>query len=310
MDFHKHKNAECPFGKFNKGGNTEKACGLWVLGEVDRETEQCFLVPCPGNTREPEQCFLVPCPGNSRGADVLLPITERWVLPGSIVYSIQRWVGACNNFHARGYTHDITNTQEGLWYHVKRQMVVSPPQLSLHSSPPQLLLHNHIPQQSSSAEDPLLSKFNSNILDLFEIDDDPFSLLSTLSILTSPDQRPTPLDPVPPSADLRSSSADLDKSPITSDLEPVVPGRCEPQTPIKSATALLRWWSQMRASSPTSLREDAKGAEQALQVDARQFPLRGVRGLKVWEHDFEITSGPKGPQHGPTFWLGFEAPDP
>ena len=29
--------------------------------------------------------------------------------------------------------------------------------------------------------------------------------------------------------------------------------------------------------------------------------------MEAWEHDFEITSDPKGPQRGPTFWSGFEA---
>ena len=38
--------------------------------------------------------------------------------------------------------------------------------------------------------------------------------------------------------------------------------------------------------------------------------LRGVKGQKVWEHDFEITSDPKGHQRGPTFWSYFEGPDP
>ena len=35
-----------------------------------------------------------------------------------------------------------------------------------------------------------------------------------------------------------------------------------------------------------------------------------VQGLKVWEHDFEIISDPKGLKRRPTFWLGFKAPDP
>ena len=35
-----------------------------------------------------------------------------------------------------------------------------------------------------------------------------------------------------------------------------------------------------------------------------------VQGLKIREHDFEITSDPKGLQGGPTVWSGFEAPDP
>ena len=38
--------------------------------------------------------------------------------------------------------------------------------------------------------------------------------------------------------------------------------------------------------------------------------FRGVQGLKVWEQDYKITSDSKGPQRGPTFWSGFEAPDP
>ncbi len=58
------------------------------------------------------------------------------MLPGSIVYT-DEW-GAYNTLTARGYTHDTVNhsiqfvdpatgvhayTQEGLWHHVKRQMV-------------------------------------------------------------------------------------------------------------------------------------------------------------------------------------------
>ncbi len=113
---------EAKFGKrkFNKGAYRE---GMWVLGGVDRETGQCFLVPCPGNQRD---------------GPTLLPIIQRWVLPGSIVYT-DEW-GAYNSLTARGYTHDSvnhsiqfvdpltgvhTNTQEGLWHHVKRQMVGS-----------------------------------------------------------------------------------------------------------------------------------------------------------------------------------------
>ena len=55
--------------KYNKGAYRE---GMWVLGGVDRNTGNCFLVPCPGNRRT---------------AAVLLPIIERWVLPGTIIYS-------------------------------------------------------------------------------------------------------------------------------------------------------------------------------------------------------------------------------
>ena len=33
---------------------------------------------------------------------------------------------------------------------------------------------------------------------------------------------------------------------------------------------------------------------------------RGVQGQKVRKQDFEITSDPKGPQSGPTFWSGFK----
>ena len=33
-----------------------------------------------------------------------------------------------------------------------------------------------------------------------------------------------------------------------------------------------------------------------------------VQGQKSWKHDFEITSDPKCPTGGSTFWSGFEAP--
>ena len=110
---------EAKFGKrkFNRGAYRE---GIWVLGGVDRETGQCFLAPCPNNKRD--------------GA-TLIPLINNWILPGSIVYT-DEWQGY-NTLVAKGYTHDSvnhsiqfvdpqtgvhTNTQEGLWHHVKRQM--------------------------------------------------------------------------------------------------------------------------------------------------------------------------------------------
>ena len=36
----------------------------------------------------------------------------------------------------------------------------------------------------------------------------------------------------------------------------------------------------------------------------------GVQGQKSWKHNFEITSDPKVPPSGSTFWLGFEVPEP
>ena len=70
--------------KFNKGSYRD---GVYVIGGVDREMRNSFLVPCPGSSRD---------------APTLLPIIEKWVLPGSIVYT-EEW-GAYNDLMARGYT--------------------------------------------------------------------------------------------------------------------------------------------------------------------------------------------------------------
>ena len=93
--------------------------GRWVLGGVDRTTGMCFLLPCENN---------------SRSAATLLPLIQRWVLPGSIVYT-DEWSGY-NSLQASGFSHDTvnhsiqfvnpttgvhTNTVEGMWHHVKRQ---------------------------------------------------------------------------------------------------------------------------------------------------------------------------------------------
>ena len=59
---------------------------MWVLGGVDRETGQRFLVPCPGN---------------SRSGPTLVPIIQRWILPGTTVYS-DCW-GAYNTLMSQGY---------------------------------------------------------------------------------------------------------------------------------------------------------------------------------------------------------------
>ena len=111
---------EAKFGKrkYNKGAYRE---GQWVLGAVDRSNGNCILLPCPNN---------------SRGAPTLLPLIKRWILPGSVVYT-DEW-GAYNSLTTAGYTHHTvnhsiqfvdpatgvhTNTQEGLWAHVKKSVV-------------------------------------------------------------------------------------------------------------------------------------------------------------------------------------------
>ena len=109
--------------KYNKGAYRE---GQWVLGAVDRNTGQCFLLPCPNNKRD---------------AATLLPLISRWIewiLPGSVVHT-DEW-SAYNGLTAAAYTHHSashsiqfvdpvtgvhTNTQEGLWAHVKKSVVGS-----------------------------------------------------------------------------------------------------------------------------------------------------------------------------------------
>ena len=63
---------EAKFGKrkYNKGAYRE---GQWVLGAVDRSNGNCFLLPCPNNSRD---------------AATLLPLIQRWILPGSVVYKL------------------------------------------------------------------------------------------------------------------------------------------------------------------------------------------------------------------------------
>ena len=78
--------------------------------------------------RNTGHCFLLPCPNKKRDAATLLPLINRWILPGSVVYT-DEWA-AHNGLTAAAYTHHSannsiqfvdpatgvhTNTQEGLW---------------------------------------------------------------------------------------------------------------------------------------------------------------------------------------------------
>ena len=108
---------EAMFGKSKYNRGTYRK-GIWVLGGVCRETGECFAVPCPGNRRS---------------ADVLLPLIQQFVLPGTIVHT-DGWRAysslSQNGLYAHGtVNHTLhfvdpltgvhTNTQEGLWHHLK-----------------------------------------------------------------------------------------------------------------------------------------------------------------------------------------------
>ena len=60
---------ESKFGKrkYNRGRMVE---GTWVLGGIQRETNHCFLTPCPANRRNEA---------------TLLPIIQQFVLPGTTI---------------------------------------------------------------------------------------------------------------------------------------------------------------------------------------------------------------------------------
>ena len=97
----------------------------WVLGGVERESGRCFIVPCPNGKRTKA---------------VLLPIIQRWVLPGTTIYT-DGWK-AYQSIPAitGGYSHSWvnhtlyfkdpvtgvhTNRQEGLWKHIRASVTGS-----------------------------------------------------------------------------------------------------------------------------------------------------------------------------------------
>ena len=83
---------EAKFGmrKYNIGAYRE---GQWCLGAVDRNTGQCFLLPCLGNRRD---------------AGTLLPLIKRWILPDLVIHT-DEWV-AYSGLTAACCTHSSAAT--------------------------------------------------------------------------------------------------------------------------------------------------------------------------------------------------------
>ena len=107
---------ESKFGKrkYHRGRMVE---GTWVLGGIQRETNHCFLIPCPGNKRD---------------ESTLVAIIQKFVLPGTTIIT-DGWK-AYVNLGNYGYVHaDVnhsvnfvnpvtgghTNLIEGTWTHAK-----------------------------------------------------------------------------------------------------------------------------------------------------------------------------------------------
>lgn len=108
---------ESKFGKrkYNRGSRRD---GTWVFGMVERASNLCFLLPCPGNRRD---------------RATLEPIIQSYIRPGSVVMT-DGWA-AYGNLQNLGYHHLVVNhsiefvnpitgahinTQEGLWRHAKK----------------------------------------------------------------------------------------------------------------------------------------------------------------------------------------------
>ena len=109
---------EAKFGKrkYSRGRMVE---GTWILGGIERETNNCFLVTCPEN---------------KRSEATLVPIIKAHVRPGTTIIT-DKWK-AYVNLDKHGYVHlDVnhsknfvdpltgahTNTIEGTWTHAKHK---------------------------------------------------------------------------------------------------------------------------------------------------------------------------------------------
>ena len=109
---------EAKFGKrkYSRGRMVE---GTWVLGGIQRHTDACFLVTCPGNKRD---------------ADTLIPLIKNFGRLGTTIIT-DKWKSYVN-LDAHGYVHlDVnhsrnfvdpetgahTNTIEGTWTHAKHK---------------------------------------------------------------------------------------------------------------------------------------------------------------------------------------------
>ena len=103
--------------KFHRGKRVE---GQWVFGGCQKDdSDKMFLVPVPCRTK-----------------DVLLPLIQRWILPGSVISSDcwKPYMSISNlpeNYTHRKVNHSIgfkaedgtcTNTIEGSWRHLKRSL--------------------------------------------------------------------------------------------------------------------------------------------------------------------------------------------
>jgi transposase len=103
----------CKKQKYHRGHHHE---GIWVFGMVERESRKCLLIPVPDRKRA-----------------TLLPLIQRFIKPGSYIYS-DCW-SAYLTLGDHGYRHQLvnhsqhfaqgathTNTIEGLWAHAKAGM--------------------------------------------------------------------------------------------------------------------------------------------------------------------------------------------
>ena len=108
---------EAKFGKqkYNRGRLVK---GSWILGGIQRHSDECFLAICPNNKRD---------------AGTLIPIIQQYVEQGTTIIT-DKWKAYLNLSNC-GYIHlDVnhsrnfvdpetgahTNTIEGTWPHAKR----------------------------------------------------------------------------------------------------------------------------------------------------------------------------------------------
>ena len=93
--------------KYNHGRRVK---GKWILGGVERGSNQCFLVECDNNHRDHH---------------VLTPLIKQRVRPGTLIIT-DGWRAYLNLTHSQNFvnprTGAHTNTTEGCWFHVKRHL--------------------------------------------------------------------------------------------------------------------------------------------------------------------------------------------